>query len=307
MHPGTGVARERLGHERGVAALGQRHLPDHGAERHDVVRGLQGIRVAQVDLVLTRPRLVVGELHGDPHGLQHAHRAAPEVLDHAAGDVVEVALVVHGHGLPRAGVQLRGAQQVELDLRRGVAREPHVGGLGKHPLEHAPGICGGGLTVRGLEVAEHAGRGLVLAAPRQQLERGGVRLQQHVRLEHPGQSLDRGAVEAETFLERGLHLRRGQRDGLQGAHDVREPEPHEAHVPVLDGAKNEFLLTVHGSTSDSSGLRHSGSRARCPGARTRRSQAPLYRPAPTSRSERLELGARLVVAARCGVVLAPTR
>ena len=54
-----------------------------------------------------------------------------------------------------------------------------------------------------------------LAAPRQDLERGGIRLGQHVRFEDAGQALDRGAVEAQAFLEGALDFGRGKRHGLE--------------------------------------------------------------------------------------------
>ena len=52
VHAGSGVFREGFRHERRVDALGDGHLPDDDSEGHDVVRHGQGIRVAEVDLVL---------------------------------------------------------------------------------------------------------------------------------------------------------------------------------------------------------------------------------------------------------------
>ena len=106
--PRARVVGEGLGHERGVDALLDRDLLDHGAEGHDVVGRLQRVGVAQVDLVLARAVLVVAEFHGDAHGLEHGHRGAAEVLGDAAGDVVEVAAAVHRHRVA-VGSELGGA------------------------------------------------------------------------------------------------------------------------------------------------------------------------------------------------------
>src|SRR5690606_23837636 len=97
------------------------------------------------------------------------------------------------------------------------------------------------LTVGREDVAEHARRSAPVAAPRQGLERRGVRSRDHVRLEDPRESLDRRAVEADALAERGLELRRRDRDRLERAEHVGEPESDEADVPLLYGAENELL------------------------------------------------------------------
>jgi len=63
VHSRSGMRSQGLGHERGVHALLDGDLLHDGAEGHDVVGRRQGVGVAQVDLVLTGPGLVVAELH----------------------------------------------------------------------------------------------------------------------------------------------------------------------------------------------------------------------------------------------------
>jgi hypothetical protein len=77
-----------------VDALGQRDLLDHDPEGHDVVGGGECVGVPQVDLLLARTALVMGELHRDAHLLQHGDRLAPEVAAQALRGVVEVAGLV---------------------------------------------------------------------------------------------------------------------------------------------------------------------------------------------------------------------
>ena len=89
-----------------------------------------------------------------------------------------------------------------------------------------------------------AGAGLLLA-PRQDLERGRVGLGEHVGLVDPGEALDRGAVEADALGEGALELGRRDRDRLQVAEHVGEPQPHEPDVALLERAEHELLLPVH--------------------------------------------------------------
>ena len=121
VHAAAGLAAERLRHERRVDALLDRDLFDHGAEGHDVVGRRERVGVAQVDLVLAGPALVVAELDRDAEVLEHPHRAAAEVVRRAAGHVVEVAGGVDGLGAVRA--ERRRLEQVELDLGVRVERE----------------------------------------------------------------------------------------------------------------------------------------------------------------------------------------
>jgi hypothetical protein len=90
VHAAAGC-RTGLRHERRVHALLDRDLLDDRAEGHDVVGGREGVRVAQVDLVLARAALVVAVLHRDAEVLEHPHAPATEVVRRAAGNVVEVA------------------------------------------------------------------------------------------------------------------------------------------------------------------------------------------------------------------------
>ena len=86
---------------------------------------------------------------------------------------------------------------------------------------------------------------LTAALEREHLERRRVGHGDHVGLVDPGEALDRRAVEADALLERRLQLGRRDRDALQGAEHVGEPQPDEADVPLLERTEHELLLTVH--------------------------------------------------------------
>ena len=245
VHARTELVGEGLGHEGGQAALLQGDLLDDGAEGHDVVRHGQGVGEAQVDLVLARATLMVGELHRDPHLLKHEDGLAAEVVGSAPGHVVEVAGVVSGADAP-VGVAV---DQVELDLRVDVAGEAGLGDPGELTLKHRARVGAGRLAVGREDVAEHAGHAVVPVPPRQHLECGGVRGQEHVGLEDARESLDRRSVEADALLEGALDLGRCDGHGLELPGDVSEPQADEADVAFLDGSEHVLLLLVHGASS----------------------------------------------------------
>ena len=137
-------------------------------------------------------------------------------------------------------------QQEELDLGVGVEGEALLGRPGQRPAQHVPRVGPGRAAVGQQDVAEHPG---ALAADpaleREDLERGRVRHGDHVRLEDPGEALDRRAVEADALLEGRLQLGRRHRDALERAEHVGEPQPDEPDVPLFQRAEDELLLTVH--------------------------------------------------------------
>ena len=73
------------------------------------------------------------------------------------------------------------------------------------------------------DVAEHAGGTIGFTAPRQHLECSGVRLGQHVRLVHTGESLDARAVEADALTKSTLEFGRSNGHGFQHTENVGEP------------------------------------------------------------------------------------
>ena len=139
----------------------------------------------------------------------------------------------------------RRLKEIELDLGVRVERESQLRRLVEGALEHLARVGKSRLAVGGVDVAEHAGRALAVAAPRQDLERRGVRLRDHVRLVDARESLDGGAVEADALTERVLEFRGRDGHRLEDAEHVREPQPDESNVALLDAAKHVFLLLIH--------------------------------------------------------------
>ncbi len=245
VHGRAGILGERLGHERRPRALAERDLLDHVAERHHVVGHRQRVGVAQVDLLLTRSALVMAELHRDAHLLQRVDGVAAEVGRRVVHGLVEVAAVVGGYR--HRAVVRPGLEQEELDLRVHIAGEAEIAGLGQLPAQHVAAVGPRRRTVGHGDVAEHPGRVMLAGAggPRQHLEGGRVRPRDGVGFEDAREALDGGAVEADALLEGALEFGGSDRDRLEEAEHVGEPQPDESDVPFLQRAQHEFLLAVH--------------------------------------------------------------
>ena len=231
VHARAVLAEQRLGHERRVPAVLHRVLLDRDAVGHAVVGHLQRVRVAHVDLVLRGPHLVVGVLDVDPQLLQRQHRLAAHVRARVERRQVEVAAFVEH--LRRARVFEQ--EVLELGPTLNVSKPIDLRPLHR-PAQHVARIA---LVRRSLgrdHVAEHPSHALLLRAPRQHRERARVGHRDHVRLLDRVEARDRRAVEAHPRLERVVQLGRVDRERLQLAEDVREPEADEADVALCTSA-----------------------------------------------------------------------
>ena len=166
-------------------------------------------------------------------------------LRSVAGDVgggeVEVRAAVERHG---AAVVV-GSEVEELHLRGDVEREAPLAGPVEVAPQHLAGVALEGRAVEVEDVAEHPGLGRVRVGPREQLEGVGVGPGEHVALLHPGEAVDRRAVEGHALLEGVLELGGGDGEALQLAEHVGEPEPDEPDAALLDRAQHVVLLAFH--------------------------------------------------------------
>ena len=221
VHAGARSVGERLRHEAGMDASLQRNLLDDGAEGHDVVGRGERVRISQIDLVLAWPRLVVRVLHRDAHLLEHVDGGAAEVHAGAARHMVEVAALIDRLRSLRPVILL--FKQIEFNLRMHVEGETLLLGLGQRLLEHVARVTQGRLTIRREHVAEHARGALRASAPRKNLERRRIGLDDHIVFGHAGEAFHGGTVESEPFLECGFQFRRRDGHGLQCSQHIREP------------------------------------------------------------------------------------
>ncbi len=260
-----------------MPAVLHRVLLDRDAVGHAVVGHLQRGRVAHVDLVLRGPDLVVGVLDVDAELLERQDRLAPHVRSRVQRRQVEVAALVQHLGpvlvleeeVLELGANVEGVEAHLLRPLQGAAQ--HVARV---PLVRR--------ALRGQDVAEHPPDTLLVRAPRQHRERRRIRHGDHVGLLDRVEARDRRAVEAHAALEGLGELGRADRERLQLAEDVGEPEPdepdlalvHESH-DVLGGAR----LVAHARDPSRRQLDRRSSRDRRSGGLAAPTSAAPSRPA----------------------------
>ena len=175
--------------------------------------------------------LVMDVLDGDAHRLEVLHGALAVVGRDVERRLVEVPALIEELGSSSA------LEVEELELRADVERVAEVGRASELPLQHAARIAVERRAVGVEDVAEHP-RDRMLGLPRDQLERRGVGHRDHVGLLDPAEALDRGAVEAHPLGERSLELLGRDREGLQEAQHVGEPQADEPDTSLLDRAQH---------------------------------------------------------------------
>ena len=223
--------------------------------RHRLVRHRERVVVAHVDLVLRRGDLVVVVLDLDPDRLERRDR----VVAHLGRGVL------HRHREVAALVdRLRALVVLEEEVLELGADVERVEAELPHPLEREPEDVARVAFVRravGLDdVADHPADlraelvPVLVDRPRHDLEGRRVGDRDHVRLLDPVEARDRRAVEAHPVVERVLHLLRRDREGLEVALEVGEPEEDVLDALVLDplqhraprgDARGRAVLALH--------------------------------------------------------------
>ncbi len=179
--------------------------------------------------------LVVDVLDRDPHGLERLDRV-----------VAKVARGVHRrHGEVAAFVERLGALVVlEEEVLELGADVEGVEAHRVHALERAAqdvaGIAVVGLPVGRDDVADHPRDADV--AVRHELEGGRVGNRDHVGFLDRVEPGDRRAVEAHPVVERALELGGRDREALQVAFDVGEPEVDELHALLVHLSQHSLSL-----------------------------------------------------------------
>lgn len=169
MHPAAGGSLDGLGHKCGVQAvfLGQglyRQL-----EGHNVIGGLQGPSVFQINLMLAGGRLVMAGLNLHSHLFQIQTDLPAGAFPVVQGAQVKISSCVawSGYGVPF----LIGLKQEKLQLRSHIKDQPQVLDPAKGPLQHAPGISRERSAVRVVYIADQTGYLSVLGPPRARPQR----------------------------------------------------------------------------------------------------------------------------------------
>ena len=172
---------------------------------------------------------MMGVLDVDAELLEREHGLAPYVRAGIKRREVEIAPLVEHLG--RARVAEQEVLELGPDVERVIAHPPRT-------LQRSPEDVTGVALIRGAlgrdHVAEHPPHALRLGPPGQHRKGRGVGHGDHVRLLDRVEAGDRGSVKAHAGIERVVELGRVDRERLQLAEDVREPEADEANLALGD-------------------------------------------------------------------------
>ena len=229
VHAAAVLPEDRLRHEGRVDAVLPRDLLDRGPVGHDLVGHLEGLVVAQVDLVLARGHLVVAVLDADPHLLEGEDRLPAQVRRPVHGEAVEVAAHVEELGC------LVGGEIEELELGADVEGIALVVDLLEGPLEHVAGVALVGGAVGVQDVADHPGDRAVASGRQGMIWKvvgSGMAIMSLSSIR--AETRDGGAVEPHPLLHPLLQLGGGDAEDLLDPEDIGEPELDETDVLFLD-------------------------------------------------------------------------
>lgn len=169
-----------------------RRLHD-GLEVHGVICRAQGVRIAKVDFVLSRPLLVVGALREDPHVEERQADLPPYVLPAVFGRDVHVAGAVK---------RLLGGvtvciclEEVEFKFRSDLYGQSHLRCPFRRAAEDEAGVPLKRRAVRVAYVAEHTHHLTVGGTPWQNVQRRGDGEEEEIGLFYIAETAYGGGIE----------------------------------------------------------------------------------------------------------------
>ena len=244
MQPVAAFVTQRLGQERRAQPVLVGNRANRCLEGHGVIRRLERTRVLEINLVLSRPVLVVAAFGDDAHVFQRQANIPADVLAliqrrhvHVAGAVLRV----QGN-IPR----VVGLEEVELVLRADLERQPQRFRLFDLLAEDTPAIPGKERTVRQEAVAHHAGDAPRLRTPRQEGDGLRVRAQEQLAMADIAEALDRRRIERDAAAECPVELRGHDGDVFERAEQIDERQTDKFDVVFFDEVK-DFLFSHRGN------------------------------------------------------------
>ncbi len=238
----AGLVGQRLRQEAGVEAVAHGHGPDDLLEQEDVVGGLEGAGVVEVNFILAVAVLVVAVLGREAHLLDGQADVAADVLAGVQRRYVEIAAKVDGDAGGAAPVVV--LKQIELALGTHVAGKAQFAELAAHLAQEAAAVAAEGDVVRLFHVAEELHHPALSRAPGQDGHGGQVRPEQQVALLHVHEARDGAAVEADAIFQRLGKVACQHGDVLLEAEDVTEREADKFYVVVLDEIEDVLLCRI---------------------------------------------------------------
>ena len=231
MHPVSRLIRQRLGGKVRRQAVSRDDGLHHGTEGQGVVGGRQRIGVAKVDLVLSRPLLVVGAFRPDAHLTERQADLAPHIFTPVLGGDVHVTRPVKGD--IRCLAVLVGLEQIKLHLRAEGKGDSAFHRTLHGLLEQGAGVRLQSRSVRVGNPAEHAHHLPVFAPPGQGGERGGIGMQEEVGAYLAPEAGDGGGIYGDAVPKGAIQLRRQDGDVFLLSEDITEGQADEAHILLL--------------------------------------------------------------------------
>ena len=220
---------------------------DDGEEGNGVVRGGQGIGIAEIHLVLAGAFLVVRGFRLNAHPLQRQADLPADIFTSVLRRDIHIGgLIIRNVRDLAVFVQ---PEQVEFQLGaegEGVAR---LRGVGNGLLENAPGIVGKGRAVRMGDGAEHPHHAPVLRPPWQQGNGGSVGMEKQVGIHLVAEARDGGSVDGNAVLEGAFQLVGHDGDILGSAEAVAERKADELHVLLLNELYDLLRRIFHTATN----------------------------------------------------------
>ena len=212
-------------------------------EGDGVVGSREGVRIPEVDLVLSRAALVVGALRTNAHPLQHQADLPADRFPPVIRRDVHVARTVIGD--PGGLAVFVQTEQIELHLRAKCKAEALGLGGRRRPLQDAPRIPFKGPAVRIGDVAEHPHHLALLRPPRKLDQRGGVRVEQQIGADLAAEALHRRGVKGDPVGEGPLELGGHDRHVVLLSIDVAEGQTDKLDVLLLHELHYFFRRVLH--------------------------------------------------------------
>ena len=238
----AGLVGQRLRQEAGVEAVAGRHGPDDLLEQEDVVGGLEGAGVVEIDLILAVAVLVVAVLGGEAHLLHGQADVPADVLAGVQRRYVEIAACVDGDAGGTAPVVV--LEEIELALGADVAAQAQLLEPAVDVPQEAAAVAAEGGVVRLFHVAEELHHPALSRAPGQDGHGGQVGPEHQVALLHVHEARDGAAVEADAIFQRLGKVACQHGDVLLEAEDVTEREADKFYVVVLDEIEDVLLCRI---------------------------------------------------------------
>ena len=243
MHPVAGPILQRLGGEVRAQAVARGDGVNDCPEGHGVVRRRQGIRVAEVYLVLTRPLLMVGAFRQDSHLLQSQADFPAHVFPLVLRSNVHISGIVIGNLCCFAGfIQ---PEQIEFHLRAEGEADALFFGFRKDFTEKRSGVRFHHPAVRIRNGTEHAHDLPMFRPPRKKRQSGGIRMEQKIGMYFPAEARDGGGVYGNAVCKRALQLPGGNGNILLLAVNVAEGETDEFYILLRDILHDLTLRVFH--------------------------------------------------------------